>query len=263
MVFSSPIQLSASLPLMPRFLVLVSAAACLFGGTAQAQSQGYIYGGGWVYEPSGSVTNRGEALDLEQDLNLKGKSRRELGLGFSPAAFGWLPGLDFNYVRIVTKGTQTAQATTDFGTLPIVTGETIANSSAINDFDASIRWPYDLGKLRLSGGFTVAHLDGDITVSNPDSGASDTLQIRETFPLASLGLRYTPVPSVVLSARGDYVRYEGNQAHTWEASVLWNLLGPVGLEAGWRERRFLIDDGSERYDTRLKGARIALRMSFP
>lgn len=248
---------------MRRLLALIFTATSLLVSPAHARSQGYIYAGGWVYEPTGSVNNGGEALDFERDLNLEGKSRRELGLGFSPAAFGWLPGLDFNYVRIATKGTQTAQVTTLFGTLPIQTGEAIANASAINDFDASIRWPYDLGKLRLTGGFTIAHLDGDVTVSNPDSGASDTLQIRETFPLASAGLRYTPLPSVVLSARGDYVRYQGNLAHTLEASVLWNLLGPVGVEAGWRERRFVIDDGSERYDARLKGARIALRMSFP
>lgn len=242
---------------------LLAALALLAAPAAHANT--YYFGlGGWGYDVEGSVNNSGgTTFDFQRDLDLKASNRKELTLGYRPAKFGWVPGVDFSYLRIEARGRQMATATSVFGTVIIPAGAPIENATGINDFDASIRWPYTLGPVTMSAGLTVARLDGKVTLGNGNTNVADAQEIDETFPLASLGLAYAPLPALRLAVRGDYIESGGSKAQTLEGSLLYKFFGPVGLELGYRERRFKIVDGNSLYDARLSGARLALRMEIP
>lgn len=247
---------------------MVSAAllALLLSPVAQAES-GRVYAsvGGWAYDITGTYTNTRE-LDLEDDLALQSTARQNYVLGYSPAQLGWVPALEFDYTRIAATGQQR------FPLLPVtgfdpITGllpETVVDDrTSVNDFELTARWPWQLGSFRLLGGFTVTTLHGQITAADETNGQQGTQKINETFPLLSLGLEWQPAPSLRVSLSGDYVQYSGNRADELEASVLWKFLGPVGLEAGYRQRRYKINDNVNKLDARVAGARIGVVMEIP
>lgn len=237
-------------------LLLIATATLASAGSFYATS------GGWVYDAMGTVTS-GSQLDFKNDLNLKTTDKGEFTLGYIPAKLGWIPGLDFGYVHLAAEGMQNIPRTVRFGVLPLPERTPIATSAAIDDFDASIRWPWVWQHYTISGGVTVARLKGAVVVADSNTGAQNRQPIEQTFPLLSIGASYTPIESLRFNARGDYIQYSGDSAQTIEAGVFYKFFGPVGLEAGWRQRRFKINSGNGyNFDARLSGARIALRFEF-
>ena len=124
-------------------------------------------------------------------------------------------------------------------------------------------WPWQRGSFAFLGGLTVTYLNGSITAADENNGQQMTQKISETFPLLSAGVEWRPLPSLRLSLSGDYIRYSGNRADELEARVLWQVLGPVGLEAGYRQRRYKINEPNNRLDAKVAGMRIGLHMAIP
>lgn len=245
---------------MPLRLPLWFFAASLLPIHNAHAEAGQLFGfiGGWSYDIQGTYTNTAE-LDLEDDLALRGTARKSYALGYQPAAEGWVPQLELDYVRIAASG---QQRFTPFG-LPLLPETVVDNRTTVNDFELTARWPWQLGSVTLLGGFTVTHLDGSVQAADEATGIQQTQKVKETFPLLSLGVQWQPVASLRFTLTGDYVRYDGNRADEWEAKVLWKLLGPVGLEGGYRQRRYKIDEPMNALDARVRGARFGVVMELP
>ncbi len=227
-----------------------------------AVPQASVFVGGWAYDISGTYTNTSR-LDLEDDLGLRSTARQNYALALMPGDESWWPAIEFDYVRIAADGQQR------FTTLPIAgvpgtAAETVVDDRTnVNDFELTLRYPYRLGAFTLLGGFTVTHLDGSITAADENNGQQQTQKISETFPLVSIGLEWQPVESLRLSLSGDYIRYDGNSADELEARLLWKLLGPLGLELGYRQRRYDLSDSVNQLDARVAGARLGVVMEVP
>ena len=235
-------------------------ALVLLCNVAQA---GSFYGliGGWAYDITGTYTNTSE-LDLQDDLGLKSTARQNYTLGYTPTAPGWLPRLEFDYVRVAADGQQRFSLLPVAG-LPAATETVVDDRTNVNDFELTAHWPWQLGSFALLGGFTLTHLNGSITAADENNGQQQTQKISETFPLLSVGVEWRPLESLRLSLSGDYIRYSGNRADELEARVLWKVLGPVGLEAGYRQRRYRIDEPNNKLDAKVAGARIGVLMEIP
>lgn len=222
----------------------------------------YATSGGWVYDVKGRV-QLNEPLDLQRDLHLRTTDKGEFTLGYIPEKLGWIPGLDLGYVHLAAEGEQTVGRPVQFGPLSIGQASVVATSAAIDDIDACIRWPYVWANASASAGVTVVRLNGNVVVADTNTGQQNNQPIDEIFPLLSLAGSYRPIDNLRLSARGDYIQYSGNTAHTLEAGAFYKFLGPVGFEVGWRQRRFKINNpNGYNFDARLSGARIALRFEF-
>ena len=236
---------------------------------ARAQD-GHAYGlvGAWTYQARGSVVNNGAPLDFERDLGLEGSKYGDLALGFLPASrqSRWLPAVSLGYTHFVERGLQQVQTPVLFGLLTL-DGE--AESSAdVDDLQLSLRWPWRITPaLRLEGGVNLTRLDGAVIVTDVESGQRNRQPVDEIFPAPSLALAWNPLPALRLRARADYVEYQGQRAQTLEADAYWRMLGPVGLEAGWRQRRYKVETTNEfgpyRLDARLSGLRIGVRFELP
>lgn len=218
--------------------------------------------GGWAYKLTGSVVN-GSQLDFDRDLNLKVSNRSNFALGYLPARLGWVPGLTLDYVRVEASGQQKFAGTAVFGGVQITNGSTVNDSARIDDLELSARWPYRFDDFTFSAGLTATRLNGPVTVALANSAQQDRREISQVFPLPSLAIQWQPAEAFRVTARGDYIRYSGDSAETYELSVLWKILGPVGLEGGYRHRRYKVVDGSYVLDAKLNGARFGLRYEFP
>ena len=247
---------------------LALALGCVCTGAHAEGARAYGAIGGWAYDISGTYTNTSE-LDLQDDLNLQSTARSDYVLGFAPARFGWLPALELGYTRIAADGQQTFSLLPSTplspitGPLPVNAETVIDDRTSINDFELTARWPWQLGHFTLLGGLTVTTLNGTVVTADDSGSQQQTQKVKETFPLLSLGVQWQPVASLRFTLTGDYVRYDGNRADEWEAKVLWKLLGPVGLEGGYRQRRYKIDEPMNALDARVRGARFGVVMELP
>lgn len=246
---------------------LAVALAMGFGAAHAEGARAYGAMGGWAYDITGTYTNTSE-LDLQDDLGLRSTARSDYALGYAPASLGWLPALEFGYTRIAADGQQTIPLlpTTPLspvtGLLPVNTDTVVDDRTSINDFELTARWPWQLGQFRLLGGLTVTKLKGTVVTADASSGQQQTQKVDETFPLLSLGLEWQPIASLRFSLSGDYVQYKSNRADELEAKVLWKFLGPVGVEAGYRQRRYKIIEPMNSLDAKVSGALVRLVMEF-
>jgi hypothetical protein len=241
----------------------------MLANAAHAQDQrGYFFLGGWAYDITGVYTNT-TPLDLQDDLGLRSTERGDYALAYAPAGFGWVPRLELGFTRIAADGQQRFTLLPDgslgpvAGLLPIDNETVVDDYTRANDFELNARWPWVWGDWTVLTGLTVTHLRGEVKVADASNGQVQVQKINETFPLLSLGLEWQPVQSLRFTLSGDYVQYGGNRASELEARALWKFFGPVGLEGGYRQRRYKITDPMNELNARVAGARIGVVMEIP
>jgi hypothetical protein len=247
---------------------LPTIALTLLAAAPAGAADGYWYGmlGGWSYQARGSVTN-GAPLDFQRDLGLHSTDRADYGFGFAPSSrqSGWLPTVDLGYVHIGERGLQQVRTPLVFGLLAL--DSEVETSTDVDDLQLALRWPWRIGKFRLDSGLNLTRLDGEVIVADADTGQRNRQPVDEIFPSPSLALAWQPLRSLRLSLRGDYISYQGQRAQTLEAGAYWQMLGPIGLELGWRQRRYKVESENEfgpyLLDARLSGVRFGLRFEIP
>lgn len=254
-----------------RFWLLLAGTLGGLASPARAEQNVSAFVGGWAYELSGEITN-GATLDFERDLGLKASDRQSYSVNYRVEPGGWIPSVGVDYQRIRAEGRQTIAATVGaptpaleplFGGLPVGAGRTVEDDADLGDLEVNALWSWPFGPVRLSGGVTLAWLDGDVRVADASSGASRTQSLSEVFPLLSAAVEWQPIESLRLSLRGDYIQYQDDAADSLEATVFWKMLGPVGLEAGYRQRHYRVKDSRTDIDARLAGARVGIRLELP
>lgn len=245
---------------MVRVVLWSVAGLWLTMGVAAAEGTVHAFIGGWAYDISGTTTTTTtttERYNLKDDLGLKVSDRKSYALGYTPAGSGWVPALEFDYVHVAAEGMQTVST-------GLLGGSTVVdNRTDVDDYELTLRWPWQRGDFTLAGGLTLAALNGVVVVADADTGQQQTQKVDEIFPRLSLALAWQPLPSLRFSLSGDYVQYNDNRADALEARVFWKCLGPIGLEGGYRQRRYKIRDPMNDLDARVAGARIGVRMDLP
>lgn len=246
----------------------VLALAIALPSASAAASGGYWYGmlGGWSYQARGSVTN-GQQLDFQRDLGLRSTDRGDMALGFAPTAAQspWIPTLDLSYFHFGERGRQQLRTPLLFGLVEL---QSEAESSTdVDDLQLALRWPWQLAQFRIDSGFNLTRLHGEVVVADADTGQRNRQPVDEIFPSPSLSLAWQPLRTLRFNVRGDYIEYQRQRAQTLEAGAYWQMLGPVGLELGWRQRRYKVESENEfgpyLLDARLSGIRFGLRFEIP
>lgn len=227
--------------------------------------------GAWAYDLRGSVSDVSR-LDFQDDLGLRPRDRGEFLLGYQPGSRDprWLPGVELDYLRLSADGEQQLSGLALpglgtpplFGELPLLEGNTAQTTARIQALEARLDWPWQLGDLLLGAGLHLTRLDGRIVVADADTGASNRQPVDEIFPSLSLSASWQPLETLRFSLRGHYVQYRQDRAQGLEASAYWRLFGPIGLEAGWRQRVYKVSSDDYLIDARLSGARLGLRLEL-
>lgn len=233
--------------------IALSLCCSLLAPAVQAQSL-RLDAGLWDYELSGTVRDGGSPLDLRDDLNVQTRSRQAFALA-TEAGPSWLPALALSYTPIDVRGEQLITTTVGFGPLILLRNE----STALTDADLTDVALTADGRLfggdtlQFRGGLTVRSLEGPITVRDADSNESRTEDVREWFPQLHLALRWQPAPRWQIGTSADWIEVDDNRATQLRLQVDWRVWGPLGLSAGWQEKRFRVFSGRFALDSDFDG----------
>lgn len=242
-----------------RYLCLLLCAVCL----PALAVDGRVAAGGWGFHVSGFVNDNGERLDFQRDLGAK----REDGLSFE-AMIGelgprWLPDLALSYTPIKARGGNSRQTGTSIGPIDLGGGTVTRDTDAdLDDYDATLRYPFAFGPLRLTPGLAVKRLDGVITIVDRSDGSVSRQPFDETFPMLALRGTLDLGDNFALELNALGVQYQGDRAVDARAMFWLRLLQPVVLGAGWQLKRYEIDTGNYRLDARLDGARVLVGIEW-
>lgn len=214
--------------------------------------------GGWRYELSGSVTDRGETFDFDNDLGLRTSGRRSLLLEFDTKK-GW-PDFAASFSQIGAQGQHEETSTIGIGPIPIEMGtRTLTSDADFNDYDLTARVPLRVGRAVISFGLTAKRLRGDLVIDDSEEPAPRRQNYDEVFPALHAQLRWPLSRFLTLAGAVQGIEYNGSKASEYRAALELRLLKLL-VEVGWQEKRYEITLDDYRLDARLDGA--LLRLGF-
>lgn len=234
-----------------------AAAACAFAllpAIAGAAELRALYGN-WAYDISGNARESGRDYDFARDLELDTGRRGGALLEWDTPRGPW-PDLALGWQRIAAGGDH-EETTTVFDPvlgIPVTSvTRTIDTRADLTDSHLSARYPWRWGALRLAGGLTLRHLEGDFTIADSEAGESETQDYDQWIPQAHLQLRLPLKRVGALVAETDAVSYDGNRAVQWRAGLEVRAFAPLLAELSWQEKRYAVTVDDDRLDARLDG----------
>ena len=246
--------------MIPSLHARLLAALCLTLWAAGAAAEFRIGVGSWDYELSGNANDRGREYDFRDDLELQTSGRRSLLVELETGPGGW-PDFAASYTQMGAAGQHT-ETFTPLGPLgvplPPVTQDIVA-SADFDDYEITARWPWTWGKVHWGGGLTLRRLTGTVVIEDSEQTDSTHEDYDVVLPQLHLRARWPLGKRLALSAAGYGVEYDGSRAVEWRAGAELRLKALL-LEAGWQEKRYVIDVDDFRLDAQLDGA--LLRAGF-
>lgn len=231
-------------------LVSLPAAATEFRATA----------GVWRYDLSGTVTDRGRTYDLQGDLEMQASGRRTWSLEWDTPE-GWWPDLAVSFAQLGASGRH-EYSVTAFPLPP--QPETIVASADFDDLEATARYPFELGALRVALGVTVKKFEGTVFIDDSGNPPASRQEYDETVPEAHVHLRLPLGARFALAGAAQGASGGGNSASEWRA-VAELRLEPMIVEAGYQQKRYELNLDGRAIDASLDGvmARIGYLWGAP
>jgi hypothetical protein len=214
--------------------------------------------GGWRYDLSGFVTDRGETFDFENDLGLQASGRRSLLLEFDTKE-GW-PDFAASFSQIGAQGERTGPCTAGVAQCLIdPEPRRLATDTDFRDYDLAARVPLRVGGAVVSFGLAVKQLRGNLVIDDSDEPAPRRQDYDEVFPELHVQLRWPLSRFLTLAGAVQGIEYNGSKAVEYRAALELRVLKLL-VEAGWQEKRYEITLDNYRLDARLDGT--LLRFGF-
>lgn len=243
----------------------IAVGALLAGGIAagaQAEPPEPRYALGiafWSPDISGVVSDN-EQLDLEEDLALQSDTDLIFEGAFRHGRFELLA----EHARLRADGRNTVNRDITLGDLVLIPqDETISSSAKLDDSLLSLRWRIGSAAFSVSPGITARYIDAQVRLREGEGSTAtrDVESLSEFFPMAHLGIA-GEVGAVRLSARGNYVEYDGDRVFDVTATA-WlqpRAFAPLRVGLGWQLRDYRIghEGGEDDADIRLSGAQLRI-----
>lgn len=197
----------------------------------------------WRYTLGGVVTDENdEEIPLDRGTRRGDRSQVVLRLG---AQFNhrWLPDVELRFNEL-EGGTQTTVEGASFAGVQIGADQQAVAFSRLDELSAALRYPLSRDGIRLSAGVLLKQLDGFVTVSNSDGSETQTEDYSELVPMLSVQATLAPFGPFRLRIEGAHIRSDDNRATEFAARILWAIIDPLGIEAGFlsKDFRFSTDD---------------------
>lgn len=236
---------------IPSFPFRQTFCALLFCAPAQAGPVRFS-AGLWDYAVSGYEVDHGIRRDFERDLAVKSDPRLQLALEYDWRE-SWYPDLAARYSQYGGDGRVTTSGATGGGLLSGGGAAVINTRADLTDIDITARWPLELGSVLFSPGLTLKRLSGEVVIEDGARQTTTTQRLDEIFPQFHAELYWNLHPRFALSATVQAVAYGENAANEWRALAVWQVYGPVQLQAGWQEKRLDTRQPDLELHARLRG----------
>lgn len=215
--------------------------------------------GYWDSSLSGKAVNKGDAVDVENDLNLSNDSTANL-TAYIEHPIPVLPNVRLNYTRIQQSGNGDVGSQ---GYENLVPDTQVQSDLDLQQIDATLYYELLDNWVNLDAGLTVRSLDGDLVVRDrtgvqPVSKTS----VKAVVPMGYLAARFDlPFTGVSVGAEGNGIAYSGDSVYDFNAYGQYEM-SLLQLRAGYRQMSIDYEDNDNRLDIKLGGPFVSAGLTF-
>ncbi|MDX1754862.1 MAG: TIGR04219 family outer membrane beta-barrel protein [Marinobacter sp.] len=244
---------------MRKSILMVGGTLALLGSWAHAD----IVGVGanisyWNSDVSGDAATNGDAVDLENDLDLSSDDNANISL-YVEHPVPLLPNVRVNYTSLEMDGEGQLSANFD----GIALGTTVQSDLELDQLDLTLYYEVLDNWVNLDLGLTARDLDGELTVRDTAGvfAVSET-EIDAVVPLAYAAARFD-LPFTGVSVGGDIngIAYGGDAIYDLTAYGQYEL-SLLQLRAGYRQITIDYEDGDDTLDLDIGGPFISAGLVF-
>lgn len=213
--------------------------------------------GYWDSEVSGQAGNKGDFVDVENDLDLSSDDTANLSLYFEhPIPI--LPNVRFNYTAIDQSGTGELQGGYD-GILP---GVPVRSQLELEQVDLTLYYEVLDNWVNLDLGLTARKMDGELLVQQVGSFNISQTEVDAVIPMGYLAARFDlPFTGVSVGGEVNAISYGGDSVYDYNAYGQFEI-AILQLRAGYRQISVDYEDGEDLLDIDIEGPFLSAGLAF-
>lgn len=215
----------------------------------------------WDSDLSGQANNKGDVVDIENDLNLDSDTNANASVYFEhPVPL--LPNVRLNYTLVEQSGR--GRLSGDFDGIPLLVGGTDVRSDLdLEQLDLTLYYEVLDNWVNLDLGLTARDLSGELTVQEVGGSQSvSQTKVDAVLPMGYVAARFDlPLTGVSVGAEGNFVSYSGDSLHDFNAYGQFEI-AVLQLRAGYRQMSIDYEDDDESLDVKVDGPFISAGVVF-
>ncbi|EMP55617.1 hypothetical protein MSNKSG1_07098 [Marinobacter santoriniensis NKSG1] len=213
----------------------------------------------WDSSLSGKSVNKGDAVDVDNDLNLDSDSTTNATL-YLEHPVPVLPNVRLNYTLVQQSGLGRL-GVSGFDGIP--SGTDVRSDLDLEQLDLTLYYEVLDNWVNLDLGLTARDLSGDLTVRDVTGTAPvSKTSVDGVIPMGYVAARFDlPLTGVSVGGEGNFIGYSGNSLRDFNVYAQY-AVSVVQFRAGYRQMAIDYEDSDERFDVKTDGPFISAGVSF-
>lgn len=210
----------------------------------------------WDSDLSGDVRNGGDAVDVDNDLDLSSDSNANLS-AYIEHPVPLLPNVRLNYTKIEQDG----RGEVSLAGFDGVQGE-VDSSLELTQLDLTLYYEVLDNWVNLDLGITARDLDGELTVQEVLGTAVSQTEVDAVIPMGYLAARFDlPFTGVSVGGEANVISFDGDSVYDYNAYGQFEV-ALLQLRAGYRQIAIDYEDGDDELDIDLGGPFVSAGVRF-
>ncbi|MDV3503454.1 TIGR04219 family outer membrane beta-barrel protein [Marinobacter sp. M-5] len=210
----------------------------------------------WDSDLSGDVRNGGDAVDVDNDLDLSSDSNANLS-AYIEHPVPLLPNVRLNYTKIEQDG----RGEVSLAGFDGVQGE-VDSSLELTQLDLTLYYEVLDNWVNLDLGITARDLDGELTVQEVLGTAVSRTEVDAVIPMGYLAARFDlPFTGVSVGGEANVISFDGDSVYDYNAYGQFEV-ALLQLRAGYRQIAIDYEDGDDELDIDLGGPFVSAGLRF-
>jgi len=197
--------------------------------------------GFYSHSPSGTAQNKGDSVDIENDLNWKNENDIFFKAYFEhPIPI--IPNIKVGYTGFTHEGDGTASKKFSWGGLDIFSlTDNVYSKLDLSIYDIALYYEFLDNWISLDAGVNIKYLDGSIDIDTTTKHEHNNIQV--AIPML-YGKAKVDIPTTDLSfqAEGNYISYDKNSLYDLEIGARYSFALGFGIEGGYKAMKIKIDN---------------------
>ncbi len=210
----------------------------------------------WDSDLSGDVRNGGDAVDVDNDLDLSSDSNANLS-AYIEHPVPLLPNVRLNYTKIEQDG----RGDVSLAGFDGVQGE-VDSSLELTQLDLTLYYEVLDNWVNLDLGITARDLNGELTVQEVFGTAVSRTEVDAVIPMGYLAARFDlPFTGVSVGGEANVISFDGDSVYDYNAYGQFEV-ALLQLRAGYRQIAIDYEDGDDELDIDLGGPFVSAGVRF-
>lgn len=215
----------------------------------------------WDSDLSGDVRNGGDAVDVDNDLDLSSDSNANLS-AYIEHPVPLLPNVRLNYTKIEQDGRGEIGANFDNINVGVSGVAEVQSDLELKQLDLTLYYEVLDNWVNLDLGITARDLDGELTVQEVAGTAVSQTEVDAVIPMGYLAARFDlPFTGVSVGGEANVISFDGDSVYDYNAYGQFEV-ALLQLRAGYRQIAIDYEDGDDELDIDLGGPFVSAGVRF-